>query len=365
MSYRSILPSSLALGFLLAGCPKGAEPAGTDTATPKAPAAATTAPKAAAGGAGVAGISPDTVVASWGDTKVTYGDFLKKKKSEFDALQRKQMQERYDTEKRALETMVIETLVEAAAQKKGQTAEQYMQALSAAGQPSDAEIQAFYDQNVKSSGQPLAAVKDRIKQYLGQKTAQDAVRKEIERLKAEANAKIDLPAPEAMKIAFDLEGRPMKGKAEAKVTIVEFSDFECPYCSRAKTGIEDLVKAYPNDVKVYFLHFPLSFHKKALPSAIAAQCANQQGKFWEFHDKAFDNQRALDESQFGAWATEIGIDATKFEACRKDPKVREFVQADMDQGTSAGVRGTPSVFINGVQYDKGVPTVEDMKAFIN
>jgi protein-disulfide isomerase len=103
-------------------------------------------------------------------------------------------------------------------------------------------------------------------------------------------------------------------------------------------------------VKVVFKHFPLGFHKEAMPAAIASMAAHQQGKFWEMADKMFANQRELTEDNFKKWAGEIGLDMAKFEAALKDPAVAKLIQDDMADARKAGVRGTPSIYLNGRQY---------------
>lgn len=355
----------LSLGFMLAGCPKGAEPARGDNAANKPASAAAAKPQAAGSGR----LAPDTVVATWKDGKLTYGELLEKRKSTFDALERKQLKERYDAEKQEVETMLVDQLVEAAAKAKNQTPEEYFKAIGEAGKITEEEIQAFYDKNVKGrpGAPPLEAIRERMVGFMTQQKGQEVIKKEVDRLKAEAGLKIEMPKPDALKVSFDLAGRPMKGNPNAKITLVEFSDFECPYCSRATGPVEEILKAYPNDVKVYFLHFPLSFHQKAMPAAIAAQCANQQGKFWPYHDKVFANQGGLGggDAQLETWATEAGLDAAKYKACVANPETKKFVEADMKQGELAGVRGTPSFYINGEPYENGVPTVEALKAYVN
>lgn len=143
------------------------------------------------------------------------------------------------------------------------------------------------------------------------------------------------------------------GSKDAKVIVYEFSDFQCPYCSRVGGPLKDLVKAYDGDVAVVFKHFPLSFHKEALPAATASMAAGQQGKFWEYHDKLFAEQKALrgiTDETFVKWAVELDLDKAKFEADLKDPKTAALVKTDMEEGREAGLRGTPSVYINGRHF---------------
>ena len=143
------------------------------------------------------------------------------------------------------------------------------------------------------------------------------------------------------------------GNKDAKVKVYEFSDFQCPYCSRVGKPLKDLVKAYNGEVAVVFKHFPLSFHKEAMPAAKASIAAGQQGKFWEYHDKLFAEQKALrgvTEETFVKWAEELGLDTAKFQAAFKDPATEAMVKKDMEEGRKAGLRGTPSVYINGRKF---------------
>lgn len=309
-------------------------------------------------------VDPNLVVLTWNGGKLTYGELYKKKEAEFRKIRNKYVNDLYAAEQKELEGFVVQQLVEKAAKDANKSPDEYIQGIaSSAGSPTDAELQKFYDDNVKQSGQPFDSIKDRIKGFLENQKKQDKVRAEFERLKTEAQVKISLPEPAGA--TFELAGRPMKGNPNAKVTIVEFSDFECPYCSKAIPKVEEILAAYPNDVKFYFLHYPLSFHKSAMPAASASYCAHQQQKFWPMHDKLFGNQASLSGPDFfKATAKELGLDEAKFTACMDDPKTAEFVKADQQQGDAAGVEGTPSFFINGTPYAQGVPTVDALKPYV-
>lgn len=162
----------------------------------------------------------------------------------------------------------------------------------------------------------------------------------------------------------DIAGSPTKGPATAKVTIVEWSDFECPFCSRAVPTIDRLAKEYPKDVRVVFKHQPLPFHKTAKPAAIASLAAHQQGKFWEFHDLAFANAKELTPENFTKWAKEIGLNVAKFEAAQKDPKIAEQVEKDSKYGSAVGANGTPTFYINGRELAGAMP-FEAFKAIVD
>jgi protein-disulfide isomerase len=135
--------------------------------------------------------------------------------------------------------------------------------------------------------------------------------------------------------------------AKAQVTIVEFSDFQCPFCSRAAKTVDQLVTDYGDKVRVVFKHKPLPFHDKAKPASAAAIAAGKQGKFWEFYHKAFDNQQNLTDENFVAWAKELGLDAAKFDADRKSDAVAKQIAADDELAGTVGISGTPGFMING------------------
>jgi protein-disulfide isomerase len=141
---------------------------------------------------------------------------------------------------------------------------------------------------------------------------------------------------------------PVRGKVDAAITIVEFSDYQCPYCAKAEPLIASFVEAYPNDTRVVFKHYPLTnIHPHAMPAALAATAAQKQGKFWEMHDQLFANQRSLNPAQITETAKKLGLDMTRFEADMKSPEVAAAVQADMKLAQQVGIRGTPSIFVNG------------------
>ncbi|WP_373048169.1 DsbA family protein [Vulgatibacter sp.] len=172
---------------------------------------------------------------------------------------------------------------------------------------------------------------------------------------AVADAAKPTPAPAARPGAADTQifnvpfddFQPTKGAKDAKVTIIEVSDFECPFCNRVNPTVKQILEAYPNDVKIVWANNPLGFHKNAMPAAKAAYAAHQQGKFWEFHDKAFANQRALTAENFETWAKELGLDMAKFKADMASPKIEEQIKKEQALYTSRGARGTPGFFING------------------
>lgn len=147
---------------------------------------------------------------------------------------------------------------------------------------------------------------------------------------------------------------PVKGSESAKVTIEEFSDFECPACQAAVAPLEQLVDTYPNDIKLTFNDYPLSIHKNSRPAAEAAQCAFAQGKFWEYHDLLFNNQDAwsgLGSSDLRArlisYARDLNLDESKFTACFDNRETKADIDRDVSQANSRRVSSTPTFFVNG------------------
>lgn len=141
----------------------------------------------------------------------------------------------------------------------------------------------------------------------------------------------------------------IRGGKNAKVTIVEYSDFECPFCSRAHPTIQQVMNEYGDDVRVVYRHFPLSFHPQAQKAAEASECAADQGKFWQFHDVVFENQDLVQGgvAQFKKWAVELGLNASKFNNCLDSGEKAQLVTDDTNEGSALGVTGTPGFFING------------------
>lgn len=142
----------------------------------------------------------------------------------------------------------------------------------------------------------------------------------------------------------------MRGGKDAKVTIVEYSDFECPFCGAAHPTIQQVMDTYGDQVRLVYRHFPLSFHAQAQKAAEASECAADQGKFWEFHDKMFENQDALTGgvAQLKKWATELRLNASKFNSCLDSGEKADLVAEQASGGADIGVTGTPGFFINGI-----------------
>jgi protein-disulfide isomerase len=149
---------------------------------------------------------------------------------------------------------------------------------------------------------------------------------------------------------LEFKRAPRLGAARSPHTLTVFSDFECPYCSRMAKPLHDLAELAPGKVAIHFKHFPLGFHRRAKPAAVASHCAQKQGKFWEFHDAIFANARNLSDDDLRGHAKTLALDLEGYDACIVSKEASDFVDADMAEGKKAGVRGTPTVMIDGRLY---------------
>lgn len=160
--------------------------------------------------------------------------------------------------------------------------------------------------------------------------------------------------PKTYKAVFPA-GTPIRGPKNAKITIVEYSDFQCPFCGRVEPALKQVVDAYGNDVRIVWRNIPLPFHEHAMDAAEAAFAADAQGKFWPMHDKLFANQGALDRPSIDKYAADIGLDMAKYKAAMDGHTYKSKIDADMKDGAAAGVNSTPSFFINGQMLSGAQP----------
>jgi protein-disulfide isomerase len=148
-------------------------------------------------------------------------------------------------------------------------------------------------------------------------------------------------------VPISIVGDPVRGPADAKITIVEFSDFQCPFCAKAVGEVDQILKKYPKNVRLIFKQYPLDSHSQAELAAEAALSAQAQGKFWEMHDKMYANFRLINRQRIFLWAQQVGVDVTKLRADLDSHKYAKRVALESKQGDDAGVEGTPTFFING------------------
>jgi protein-disulfide isomerase len=163
---------------------------------------------------------------------------------------------------------------------------------------------------------------------------------------------------------LNTNGSPSRGDASAKIAIVEFSDFQCPFCSRVTPTLEQIHKSYSDDVRIVFKHLPLTMHPKAPAAHAAAEAAHRQGKFWEMHDRIFSNQSDLAPETFTGYAQQVGLDVDAFKKDVGSDGVKKRIDADTREAAKLGVSGTPAFFING-KYIAGAQPFEAFKQRID
>jgi protein-disulfide isomerase len=166
-------------------------------------------------------------------------------------------------------------------------------------------------------------------------------------------------------VTLNLFGAPVKGAPNAKVTIVEFSDFQCPFCVKAIPQLDALLKAFPNDVRLVYKQFPLDQHNQAELAARASLAAHAQGKFWPLHDKMYANARIINRTTALTWAKELGLDVAKFTQVLDAPETAAAVKRDMADGARAAVSATPTIFINGKKYQGPIEVAQLMPIIQN
>lgn len=191
-----------------------------------------------------------------------------------------------------------------------------------------------------------------------QKRQEEMVKEKENAQKAEFEQQFKNP------VSIEVGKSPVKGPASAKVTVIEFSDFQCPYCKKGYDVVEQIMAAYPNDVKVAFKHLPLDFHKEAMPAAKASLAANNQGKFWEYQAELFKNQPKLSAAFYEETAKKLGLNIEQFKKDAASPEVEAQVKEDMAVGAKNGIQGTPGFFVNGVAV-KGAYPFEHFKMIID
>jgi protein-disulfide isomerase len=280
---------------------------------------------------------------------------------------REAAQDLYQVRERTLGQMVDDRVTAQAAEKAGQPRERFVRSLveTRAPQVTEAEAEAFFRQNrdrlrPEIATKNFAEIKDRLVQGLTAERRRAVLEDVMRDLRTQAGVKVTLEPP---RIDVAATG-PARGPASAQVTIIEFSDFQCPYCSQAKDVLDEVMKLYPTQVRLVFRDFPLSFHPNAVKAAEAGHCANEQGKFWEMHDSMFDHQDALTVPELEQQAKDLGLDTGRFSECLKSDKYAPTVAENLKAGQKAGVDGTPAFVINGVLVG-GLQPLEEFRRRID
>lgn len=308
-----------------------------------------------------AAVAADAPVAIVGGEPITREQLEKRVKAQLIEVEN----QRHEVLSAGLDELIAERLFAKEAQARGKTVEQLLreELTAKVPAPTDAEIQKVYDDNkAQLGGQTLEQIKPRIVEYLKEQKESERREAFVKELRGKYPTTVNLKAP-VVEVAT--AGRPARGGGEnAPVTIITFSDYECPYCARAEDTIARVLKEYGDKVRLVFRNYPLPFHTNARAAAEAALCANAQGKFWAFHDKLFAQQSSLGLETYKKIAGEVGLDQAKFDQCLAKNEFKAAVEQDMADGAAVGVSGTPAFFINGRMLS-GAQPFEKFKQIID
>jgi len=309
--------------------------------------------------------TPSDTVATVGDTKIVLADV--------DALAMKQIAEQfgnmrlqqaiYAARRTAIEGLVAQRLFDdAAAAEKIEPAKLLeREVTSKVATPTDADVTAWYLANQERvQGATLEQARGPIRQFMVQERTQAARLAYVDRLKSKTTVKVMLEQPREL---VKGEG-PAMGPATAPIELVEFSDFQCPYCRRAAPIVKQVLEAYGPRLHFVYRHYPLAQHENARQAAEAAACADEQGKFWAYHDRLFADPARTTDPLLKQTAKELELDTARFNACVDSHQFGAKVETDMKAGTDAGVLGTPAFFVNGRPL-LGNPSLEEFKRLID
>jgi protein-disulfide isomerase len=310
---------------------------------------------------------PADAAARVGDRTITVGELDERWKTEDPGAKATAEQALYDGRKAALDAIIADTLVAQAAKAKGVTPEAFVQAeIGKRTKPvSDTDVRNFFVQNSeRMQGRTFEQMSPAIEQYLEDQQQTTAKQDLIAELKKGGPAIRVVMDPPRTAVTVNPDD-PSEGKADAPVTLVEYSDFQCPFCLRVMPTLKQIRAKYGDKVRVVWKDFPLTqIHPQAFVAAQAGNCAREQGKFWELHDKMFGNQSALQAEALKRYAAEAGIDSTKFNQCLDTSKYEARVQDAIRAGGRLGIQSTPTVYVNGRMIN-GAQPIEVFQAVID
>jgi protein-disulfide isomerase len=324
-------------------------------------------PAAEAKEAGAKAAAKPTPLAQVGDVTLTdadvqklVGDQISRMWSEFEQ-QVQQARTQFNTRETdmkaaGLDELVARSLVEREAKARGMSVDDLTKAeVDAKVTVTADETKTIYE--VQKTQQPLAGKSEEeglkmVEDRLRQRKIADRRQAFVRELRAKGGVRM-LVEPKRVEVSLDDD--PVRGPKDAPITILEFSDFQCPYCSKVEATLKQISERYGDKVRWVYRDYPLSFHPFAAKAAEAASCANEQGKFWEMHDKLFGNQAKLAVEDLKAAAGSLGIDQAAFDQCLDSGKYTEEWKKDLADGTKYGVTGTPAFFINGRFLNGAVP----------
>ncbi|CAM3706777.1 DsbA family protein [Parendozoicomonas haliclonae] len=212
---------------------------------------------------------------------------------------------------------------------------------------SDDELKAFYEQNRERIPAEFEQIKEQIRGYLMGQQVQMKREELVERLRTELDMQVTLPEPEAPLTVIDYEGFPVKGNPDAKVTIVKFADYQCPHCKDAAATLDVLMEEIGDKARMIYMDFPINQSGISRQVALGAVCADEQGKFWEYNDAAYQQQSSLNPDSPVQLADALALDKEAFQACMNSDRPETRVARAEDEAERLGLTGTPAVFVNG------------------
>jgi protein-disulfide isomerase len=269
----------------------------------------------------------------------------------------------YNLRKNELDLTINDTLLTQEAQKRKITTNALLDAEVKPKQVTEEQARTFYEQNKERISGDFAQTKDSIISYLQQTEVRLAERTFVEKLRATASIQVFLKAPESPVFSISTKDQPSLGNENAAVTIVAFTDYQCPSCASMHPALERVVKENGGKVRLVTRDFPLSQHAEAFKAAEAAEAAREQGKYWEYIAVLMRNQSSLGVEKLKSFASELGLDRSRFDSALDSGKFAEMVQRDVEDGMKLGLTGTPSLFINGRRVN--ARSYEELKATVD
>ena len=282
------------------------------------------------------------------------------------SFRRQAAQDTYTIKRAALDQIVQQKLIEKEAAARSMQVADLLKAEvdDKAGQITKAEVTDFYEKNkARLGGKTLEQATPDIENALRQQKLQTLRTAFVKDLQDKANLKVMLEPPR-VNVTVPAGWPGVKGPEKAPVTMIVFSDFQCPFCKRAEPTIEQVLALYGDKIRYVYRDYPLSFHPRAMPASIAAHCAAEQGKYWDMYASLMKEQGDLSDDDLKKRASAVKLDAGKFNACYDGKKPEAAIKASFDEGMAAGVTGTPSFFVNG-RMIVGAKPIEEFKAMID
>lgn len=326
----------------------------------------TTTPASQAQPAAGSATAPGTpaVLATVNGTSITEDDVRKSAGLEIARLE----EQLYQLRKQEVDELVARRLLEAEAARRGQSVEAFEQA-EIAGKVeavSEAEVDAFIEANRARIRGDITQLRPQIRDFITEQKTSARRTALVSGLRTAAKVEMHLEAPAPFRASLDIAGAPVRGTTTAPVTIVEYSDFHCPFCRRVQPTLTALLEKYPGQVRLVYKHLPLDgLHPQARRVSEASWCAGKQDKFWAFHDAVYaDEGNDASDTTLGRYASTAGLDTAAFTTCLANPETKAAIQRDVAEGEALGLNSTPGFFVNGREV-RGAQPIEAFVSIID